>query len=189
MYATPEKLADAAKANVDSALAFANTALAGVERLTTLNLDTARGALKDGLESVKTLLAARNAEDLASAPAGMAKPAMEKVLAYSRAVYAIYTETGEQLSKLSGTRIGALKAEIAADLDTVAKSAPVGSEPAVAAFKTALETANSAYDAISLAAKQVGDMAKANVSAATETAVKALDAVVALPPPQTKKAA
>ena len=188
MYATPEKLAGAAKANVDAALAFANTAFAGAERLAALNLNAARSAVEDGFTNIKVLLASKNPEELTSVLASLAKPAVEKAVAYSRSVYSVYTETGEELSKLSGARFQALKTEFAAALDAAAKSAPVGTEPAVAAFKTAFETANTAYDTITLAAKQVGDIAGANVSVATDTAVRALDAV-GLAPVAKKKAA
>ena len=187
MYANPEKLTGMVNVNIDTAMALANTAFAGVERLAALNINTARSVLEESFAGAKTLLSSKNPEQLASAQAALAKPAIEKGVAYSRAVYSIVTETSEQLSKVSGSRVDALKAEINDVIETATKSAPAGSEPAMAAFKTALQAANNAYDTMSKVAKQVGEIAEANVTVATDTAVKALDAVAAVP--ASKKAA
>ena len=54
-------------------------------------------------------------------------------------------------------------------LDKVSKNAPAGSDVAVAAVKSMLAAANSAYDNINKVAKQATEIAEANVAAATET--------------------
>ena len=51
----------------------------------------------------------------------------------------------------------------------VSKNAPAGSDVAVAAVKSMLAAANSAYDNLTKVAKQATEIAEANVSAATET--------------------
>ena len=51
----------------------------------------------------------------------------------------------------------------------VAKSAPAGSDVAVAAVKSMLAAANSAYDNLTKVTKQATEIAEANVNAATET--------------------
>jgi len=187
MNATHEKLAGLATANIETALAIARTAFAGTERLAALNINTARSVVDESYESAKMLMAVKDPKELATLNAAMAKPAVEKGIAYSRAVYSILTETSEQLSKLSGGRIDALKADFEAALENAAKVAPAGSEPAVAVFRSALDAANNAYDTMSKAAKQVGEIAEANANVAADTAVKALESVAAAP--KGKKAA
>ena len=54
-------------------------------------------------------------------------------------------------------------------LDKVSKNAPAGSDVAVAAVKSMLAAANSAYDNMNKVAKQATEIAEANVAAATET--------------------
>ena len=61
-------------------------------------------------------------------------------------------------------------------LDKAAQSAPAGSGPVFAAVKSALGAANTAYDNISKATKQVTEAAEANIAAATEATVKAASA-------------
>jgi len=187
MYTTPEKLAGLTTANIETALAFARTAFAGTERLAALNISTARSAVEESYESAKILMAVKDPKELATLNAAMAKPAVEKGIAYSRAVYSILTETGEELSRLSGGRLDALKAEFSSALENAAKVAPTGSEPAVAAIRSALNAANSAYDTFSKAAKQVGEIAETNANMAADTAVKALESVAVAP--KGKKAA
>ena len=59
-------------------------------------------------------------------------------------------------------------------LDKASKSAPAGSDVAVAAVKSAIAAATSAFDNMNKAAKQVSEIAEANVAAATNATVKAV---------------
>ncbi|MEO7850917.1 MAG: phasin family protein, partial [Rubrivivax sp.] len=63
-----------------------------------------------------------------------------------------------------------------ANVDTAVKSAPAGSENAVALVKSAMAAANNAYDSVSKASKQAADVAEANFQAVTSSAVKASQA-------------
>ena len=53
MYTTPEQLASANKANVESMLTLDNTAFASAERFAALNLNTARAVLEDSVNNAK----------------------------------------------------------------------------------------------------------------------------------------
>jgi hypothetical protein len=55
-------------------------------------------------------------------------------------------------------------------LDKLAKNAPAGSDVAVAAVKSALAAANTAYDSVSKAARQATELAEANFAAASNAA-------------------
>ena len=109
-------------------------------------------------------------------------------MSYSRAAYAICTETAEEMNKIVGAQFGVLKAETTAAIDEALKSAPAGSEPAVAAFKSTMAATDSAYSAFAKAAKQVGEMAESSLTVATDNAVKALTNVTALPKGKKKAA-
>lgn len=188
MTVTPEKLADAAKSSLDSTLTIAGTALSCVERLAALNLSTSRNLLTSAVESSKALLAVKNAEELAALQFDAARPALESAVSYSRAAYAICVETAEELNKVFDAQFNVFKAETVAAIDAALKSAPAGSEPAVAMFKSTLAATDSAYDAFAKAAKQVGEMAESSLTVATDNAVKALTNVTALPKGKKKAA-
>lgn len=186
MLTTPEQLATANKANVEAMLTLANTAFASAERLAALNLNTARAVLEDGMNNAKALLGAKDLQEVISLQATLAQPAVEKAVAYSRNVYEISAQTQEEFSKLVETQFAEVNKNVASTLDKAAKSAPAGSDVAVAAVKSAIAAANSAYDTMSKAAKQVAEIAEANVAAATNATVKAVGAAATS---KTKKAA
>jgi phasin family protein len=179
MFATPEQFAASGKANVETLLTVANSAFASAERLAALNLNTARSFLEDSLASSKALLGAKDVQELLNLQTSFAQPLVEKAVAYNRSVYEIASQSQEEVSKLLEAQIAELNKNLAAALDKAAKSAPAGSEVAVAAVKSAIAAANSAYDSVSKAAKQVAEIAEANVAAATSATVKAVSASTA----------
>jgi phasin family protein len=185
MYTTPEQLAGANKANVETLLTIANTAFASAERLAALNLNTARTLLEDSVSNAKTLLAAKDVQELMSVQAALAQPAFEKAVSYSRSLYEIASQTQEEFSKIFDSQYVELNRNVASALDKAVKNAPAGSDVAVAAVKSAIAAANSAYETMNKAAKQVAEMAEANVAAATSATVKAVGAAA----PKVKKAA
>ena len=185
MNAATEQLANANKANVETLLSIANTAFASAERLAALNLNTARAMLEDSVANAKALLAVKDVQQFVSMQSTLAQPAIEKAVAYSRSAYEIATQTQEELTKVVESQFSEINRNVASALDQAAKNAPAGSDVAIAAVKSAIAAANSAYDSMSKAAKQVAEISQANVAAATNAAVKAAGTAA----PKGKKAA
>ena len=179
MFTSPEQFAAANKASVESLLALANTALASAERIATLNLDTARSLLKEGVTTPKAILGAKDVQEALSIQASLAQPNVEKAVAYSRSVYEISAQSQQQLSKLLEGQFGDFQKQLAGLLDNAAKNAPAGSEGAVAAVKSAIAATTSAFASMKMAAKQVTEATEANVLAATDAAVKAVSGATA----------
>lgn len=173
---TPEQFAASNKAAVDSLLTLANTALASAERVTALNLNTARALLEDGVANTKAVLAAKDPQEALSTVSALAQPGVEKAVAYSRSVYEISAQAQEELSKVVEAQFSDFQSQVAGLLDKAAASAPAGSDVAVQAVKSAFAAANSAFDSMNKAAKQVAEIAEANVAAATNATVKAVGA-------------
>jgi len=174
MFATPEQFANTNKSSVEALLTLANTAFASAERLAALNLNTARSLLEDSVSSAKTLLGVKDIQGFVSLQTTLAQPAVEKAVAYSRSIYEIATQTQEEVSKIVESQFAETNRNVASALDKVAKNAPAGSDVAVAAVKSAIAAANSAYDSMTKAAKQVAEITEANVAAATSATVKAV---------------
>jgi len=184
-YATPEQFAAANKANVETALTLAKTVFASAERLAALNLNTARGGLEDAAVSAKTVLGAKDIQAFAGLTTSLGQPIIEKAVAYSRNVYEIVSQTQAEVSKLVEAQFADLSRNVAAVLENVAKNGPAGSDVAVSVVKSAIASANSAYDGLNKAVKQVADIAVANIAAATDATVKAAGATA----PKLKKVA
>jgi len=186
-FATPEQFSAANKATVDSLLALANTAFASAERIAALNLHTARAVIEDSVANTKALLGAKDAQEAIALQASIAQPNVEKAVAYSRSVYEIAAQTQEELTKVVEVQFNEFNKNVAGLLDKVSKTAPAGSDVAVAAVKSAIAAANSAYDSLNKAAKQVAEIAEANVAAATNATVKAVSATSAAASTAAKK--
>jgi phasin family protein len=166
---TPEQIQAAGKANVETMLSLAATQFAAIEKLATLNANAVKTAFEDSLSNTRALFGAKDVQEFVSLQNTMAAPALEKAIAYSKSVYEVATEANAEMSKVAERRVSEWNENFAALLDKVSKNAPAGSDVAVAAVKSMLAAANSAYDNLTKVAKQATEMAEANVAAATET--------------------
>ena len=172
MYATPEQFAAANKASVDALFTIAQAQFSAFERLSALNFNTTKTAFEDSVNQAKALMSVKDAQELVNLSATSAQPALEKAIAYSRNVYEVATQTQAEVTKLAETQAAEMNKTVASLMDKLSKNAPAGSDVAVAAVKSAMAAANSAYDSFTKVVKQATDMAEANVTAATATVVK-----------------
>ena len=76
------------------------------------------------------------------------------------------------MSKVAEATATEAQKKFTAAVDAAVKNAPAGSENAVALVKSAVAAANNAYESVSKAAKQAADVAEANFTAVTNTAMK-----------------
>jgi phasin family protein len=169
MYVTPEQIQAASKSNVETFLAVANAQFAALEKLANLNATAVKNAFEDSINNARALLGAKDVQEFVGLQNTFAQPTMEKVIAYSKSVYEVATDANAELSKVAERRVAEWNENFVSLLDKVSKNAPAGSDVAVAAVKSMLAAANSAYDNMNRVAKQATEIAEANVSAATET--------------------
>ena len=176
MSVTPEKFAAAAKTNVEASLssasAFVATVFTAVERVSTLNLATARTAFDESVAFSKAVLAAKDPQAIAALNLAALTPSVEKSIAYGRSLSVIGTDTKEELTKLVEAEAAVLGKNFDASLEELFKNAPAGSEAAVKAVKAALANASTAYEGATKAAKQVAAATQASVEKAAEAAVQ-----------------
>ena len=185
MFTKPE---DFAKSGVNFALFFANTTFDGIERLALLNLAAARSVFEASMANFSSLIGAKDVHSFVSLHKEMATPSIEKGVEYSRNVIAIAAETKDKIAKEVEVKVAETNAKVSGLVEKALESAPAGSEVAVAAVKTAIKTANEAYEGLNKAAKQAAEVAEASVAAATSATLKAAN-VVAAPKAVAKKAA
>jgi len=169
MYVTPEQIQAAGKANVETVLSLAAMQFAAMEKLATLNANAVKSAFEDSLSNTRALFGAKDAQEFMNLQSTLATPAIEKAIAYSKSVYEVATETNAELSKVAEKRVAEWNENFSSLLDKAVKNAPAGSDVAVAAVKSMIAAANSAYDNMTKVAKQATEIAEANVAAATET--------------------
>jgi phasin family protein len=177
MYTNPAQFAEFQKSQVDALNAYSHAVFSAAEKLVHLNLASGRAMLRDSAAAVQTLADAKDPQEWVARAQGAAQPALDKAVSYSRDVYGIASGTGAELSKIVEAQMADGNRKVAELFELAAKSAPSGSEPAVAWMKNAVATSNAAYDVITKAAKQAVEMVESNanamVSAADGTRAKA----------------
>jgi len=169
MYVTPEQIQAANKANVEAVLSLAASQFAVFEKFANLNANAVKTAFEDTLSNSRALLGAKDVQEFVNLQSTLAQPTIEKAIAYSKSAYEVATEANAEMSKMAEKRIAEWNENFVTMLDKATKNAPAGSDVAVAAVKSMLAAANSAYDNFNKVAKQATEIAEANVNAATET--------------------
>jgi len=172
MFTTPEQFVTANKASVDALLSLANIALSSAERIAALNLSTARMVL-DTVANSKSLMGAKDPQEAIAMTKNQIQPAVEQVVAYNRSLYEISSQAKDEVSKQVENQLSEFQQHIAGLMDKAAKNAPAGSDVAVAAVKTAIEAANSAFGNMKNVVKQATEMTEANIAKATSATMDA----------------
>ncbi|WP_179402432.1 phasin family protein [Burkholderia guangdongensis] len=185
---TPEQIAAAHKANLESLFSLTTKAFEGVEKLVELNLQVVKSTLAESQENAQRLLSVKDAQELLALQASLTQPIAEKAMSYGRHVYEIASSTQAEFAKVAEAFYADQQSKVQALVDNVAKNAPAGSETAVAALKSALNAANTTYETVQKATKQAIEIAETNFNAAAAVATKAATAAAARRTASTKTA-
>lgn len=173
MYnSTPEQFASASKAGFDNFFAVASTGFAGFEKLVELNIATCKAVFDESTSTARAILDIKDPKELMAFNASLAQPTVEKSMSYGKQVYGIVAQTQAALRTATEAQTTSVQKEFATLVEKSLKNAPAGSETAVAAFKSAVAAATSAYDNASKITKQAVDMAEANLANVTAKAAE-----------------
>jgi phasin family protein len=170
---SPEQFVAAQKSTLDTSWAVANTMFEGFQKFVELNLQAVKSTLAEGRENMGKALPANDPQDLVSAQARLIQPTAEKIQSYSRQVFAIVAATQTQFSKLAEVQYQAHNQRVQTLVDNVAQSAPVGSEAAIAAFKSTITATNGLYETVQRATRQATEVAESNFETVVAAASKA----------------
>lgn len=142
---------------VNEYLQFLTAAFTGFEKLTELNLNTAKALLSDSLTSFRAVADAKSPDELLAAQSNVIKPLAEKSAIYNRTVMEIVTESSSQLTKVTEDQLAEAQATFAQAVNDLLKSAPAGTEQFVEVVKNAVA---SSQQIASLAQSTAGNKAK-----------------------------
>ena len=174
---TADPFMAAQKANVETLFGLTTKAFEGVEKMVELNLQVAKTSLSEAADTATAALSVKDAQEFLALQAGLLQPAAEKAAAYSRHLYDILAGTSAEFTKSAEVNIAEGQKQVLALVDAAVKNAPAGSESAVALVKSAVAAANNAFEGAHKAAKQAADVAEANFTAMSATAVNASKSV------------
>ena len=170
---TVDQVAASHKANMETLFGFTTKAFEGVEKLVELNLTASKAALSEVSEHARAVMSVKDAQEFVTLQASFLQPMAEKTAAYSRHLYDIAAATTAELTKSAEAQFAELQKSFMSAVDSAVKNAPAGSENAVTLVKSAITAANNAFESVQKATKQAAEMAEANFTSVTNTAVKA----------------
>ncbi|MFN4341189.1 MAG: phasin family protein [Azonexus sp.] len=168
-----EQLTAAQKANAEVMMALMRTALNGVERLTALNMAASREFFNNTVANAQQLLAAKDASEVAKLNSELAQPNVEKLLSYSRSVYDLVSEMQKEITSVMEAQYSSFTKTAETAVEKAKAAAPVGGDVFAATMQSMLGASTKAFDQMTSMAKQLSDIAEANLQAAAQVAVPA----------------
>jgi phasin family protein len=170
MFNTTEQFASINKTNVGQAAKLAAFAFERAEKLASINLLTAKNAIAQGVEGAQAVAGLSDVQQFFPLNARLAEAGVQAALGYSKTLYALATETQAGYTALVEDTVATYTKGATAWVDEASKSAPAGSEPAVAAFRQGLAASTAAFDRFNHASKQMANFVDASVRAAADKA-------------------
>lgn len=164
-----EQLTAAQKANAEVMMTLLRTAFDGVERLTALNMAASREFFNNTVANAQQLLSAKDANAVAKLNAELAQPNVDKLVGYSRSVYDLVTEMQKEITSVMEAQYSSFTKNAASAVEKAKASAPVGGDVFAATMQSMLGASTKAFDQMTSMAKQLSDIAEANVQAAAKT--------------------
>ena len=162
-------LTDIASRSVDSAARFTRISMDSAERAVAVQLEFAKGALNQATLNARAMSQAKDVQELFALRARIAENALENLMGYSRSLYEVASEAQSELGKLAEERMSSFQQAVSETVDQAAKSAPAGSDVAVAAIKSSLAATTAAFDTFTKAAKNAASYTDAGIRAAGKT--------------------
>jgi phasin family protein len=169
MATVANPLSEITAAAVDAAARLTRISMDSTERTIAVQLEYAKGAIKQATLNAKAVSGAKDVQDLLSLRSRIAENALENMMGYSRSLYEVGAEVQSQLSKLAEDRMSAFQKAVTESVEQAAKAAPAGGDVAVAAMRSSLAATTAAFDSFSKAAKQVASYTDASVRSSGKT--------------------
>ncbi len=170
MVQVSEQVAAFSKSQLDALLKVAELAAENVEKLADVQFKAAKTAYADSVKTLKQLAAIKDPNELASVTTGLAQPAWDKATTYAKSVYDVVSTAQAELASVLEEQVADFNKNMVVTLDTAMKSAPAGSEGAIAAMKSAIHSANTVYETMVKTTKQLATAAEANMAAVAQVA-------------------
>ncbi len=169
---TPEQLAAAQKANLDTAYGLATKVVEGVERLTELNLKTIQSTLAEAQQNALKAFSVRDPQEWFALQAAFVAPTAEKVQSYSRQLFEIVSATHGEFAQVAQAQYDAYNRRVETLVEDVASSAPAGSEAAIAGWKSAVGATHTLVETLQKTSQQAVQVAESSFNAVATAASK-----------------
>ena len=174
MNLTPEQIAAAQKANLETLSGLTNQALQSIEKLVELNMHIAKQSLGESMDSAKKALEVKDIQQLLAHQAEAVQPMAEKIMAYSRHLYELAHETQASFTKSAEKEFQAGQKKMNALVEDWTNNVPEGSDTAVNVMKQAIASATNVFETSQKAVKHAVEMAQTNLSNTSDSIEKTI---------------
>jgi phasin family protein len=164
-----EQLTAAQKANAEVMMALLRTAFNGVERLTALNMAASREFFNNTVANAQQLLSAKDANAVAKLNSELAQPNVDKLVGYSRSVYDLVTEMQKEVTSVMEAQYSSFTKNAASPSKRPRPPLRSVAMCFAATMQSMLGASTKAFDQMTSMAKQLSDIAEANMQAAAKT--------------------
>ncbi|MFM0145796.1 TIGR01841 family phasin [Paraburkholderia sp. RL18-085-BIA-A] len=169
---TPEQIAASQKANVDAAYGLATKVIEGAERLAELSLKTIRSTLAETQHNALKAFSVTDPQEWLALQAALVAPATEKAQSYSRQLFEIVSATNGEFAQVAQTQYEAYNRRVQTLVEEVARSAPAGSEAAIAGWKSAIGATHTLIETLQKTGQQAVQVAESSFDAVATAASK-----------------
>jgi len=166
-------MATTQKNNLDTLLGLLNTTFEGYRKLVELNLQTLKSTLVESQGAVREVLSSKDPQEMTTVYSRLMQPAADKIQSYNRQVVGIVATTQAEIAKAAEVQYETHNRRVQMLLEDLGRSAPTGSEAAVAALKSTITATNTLCETLQRATRQAVDVAESNFHEATAAASKA----------------
>jgi len=112
-------MSEIAAAALEAASKAARISMDSAERTISVQLEYAKGALKQATLNARAVSQVKDVQELLSVRARIAENALENIMGYSRSLYEVASEAQSEYSKLAEERMGAFQQAVTETVDGI----------------------------------------------------------------------
>ena len=158
---------------INALVAVGQTALASAERMAALNLHAVREAMVDFAQGTQKVLAVKSPYDAAALPGALTTPQVEKGVLYSRSLYELSSVAQEDAVRLIESQYNGFMQSMSELANLISRSTPTGSEVAVAAIRSTMNSTREAFQEFHHAVEKFTEVTEDSVSTMGNATVQA----------------
>lgn len=168
-----DQLAATQKANAEVMMALLRTAFNGLERLTALNMAASREFFNATVANTQQLMGAKDANALTKLNSELARPNLDKWMDYSRSLYELSSEMQKEVTAVMEAQYSSFTQNANTAVAKAKANTPVGGDIFAAGMQSLLDASNKAFGNMTSMAKQLTDIAEANLNTASQATATA----------------
>ncbi|WP_213309059.1 TIGR01841 family phasin [Paraburkholderia sacchari] len=169
---TTEQIAAAQKANLESACGLTTRVIEGIEKLAELNLKTIQSTLAETRQNALKALSVNDPQAWLALQGALVASTAEKVQLYSRELFQTVSAAQGEFAQLAQAQYEAYNRRVQTLIEDVARSAPAGSEAAIAGWKSAIGATHTLIETLQRASQQTVQVAESSLDAVATAASK-----------------